>query len=202
MKKYIVGILLLLQYNLYSDTAIVNLNGDITNNVKISESSIGYINLGTSIDVLNGSFINKTTTFRVKANSTGTTYNVWLTANNYDSTNSLVYASQVVNGNEYRLPIKVTLQGNTLNIGNDGVVNSGIGSPVNVNRTIAQNNNSEIPNGSGKNAGEDVWGTNINGSVYTISIDQFSSNPYDFKYNNVPSGTYTVTLLVNLISTN
>ena len=202
MKKYIVLIFSLLNFNLFADTAITNLNGSISNSIKISEDIIGNINMGTSIDVINGSFTNKTTTFSVKTNSTSSKYSIWLSANNYDSNNNLVYASQIIDGTVYRLPIKVTLLGNTLNIGNDGTTNSGNGSLVNVLRTIAQNNNEEVSSGSGQSAGEDVDGSNVNGTTYTISIDQITSIPNSLDYYSIPSGTYTVIISVNVVLTN
>ena len=197
----LISLLFIVSISIYADDADTTASGTVDNTISIVESSLANIDLGSSIDVVNGAFSSKTTTFTIKANSNSTTYNVWLTASNYDSTNSIVYAS---NGS-YRLPVEVTLTGTTTDTGIDGVLGSGGGSPVVVSRTISENSNSQRGlNGAGKSAGEDVWGTNVNGTVYTITIDQIPlvNYPASSSYNDIPSGTYSVTISAHALVTN
>jgi hypothetical protein len=189
---------------LHADSAGVTLSGSVSNGVNIVELSLSSINVGTDVDVINGSITGKTSTFTVKSNSNAATYDVWLTADNYDTVNDVVYAAYTNGGTTYRFPIIVTLSGSTSDTGVDGQAGSGAGSPVSVYRTIAQNDNLQVSSGAGKSAGEDVWGTNVNGTVYTITVDQvvLGNYPYSNEYINVPAGTYTVTITANVLVTN
>lgn len=195
--------MMLLNTSLYADSAEVTLSGSVSNSINIVELSLSSINVGT-VDVINGSITGKTSTFTIKSNSNATTYDVWLTADNYDSVNSVVYAAYTNGGTTYRFPLAVTLSGYTTDTGVDGQSGSGAGSPVSIHRTIAQNSNLLVPSGAGKSAGEDVWGTNVNGTVYTITVDQvvLGNYPNSSEYVNVPAGTYTVTITANVLVTN
>ena len=201
--RFLIATMLIHTY-MYADSAGVTLSGSVSNSVNIVELSLNSINVGTSVDVINGSITGKTSTFTIKSNSNATTYDVWLSADHYDTLSNVVYASQTKGGTTYRFPLSVTLSGATTNTGVDGQPGSGSGSPISVNRTIVQNDNLRVSSGAGKSAGENVWGTNVNGTVYTITVDQvvLRNHPNSGEYINVPSGTYTVTITANVLVTN
>lgn len=152
----------------------------VVDSITIS-SGLGDIPL--TVDFHDGAITSSDGSFTVKANSVGTIYDVWVTVpNGYVDVQNAVYLAK--SGN-WSLPLRATLSGNT---------------GANAVQTNPAETNSR-PIFGNKSNGRAVAGSNANvGTLYTVKLSEVTD--LFAIYNNIPSGTYSLTVTAHIALAN
>ncbi len=149
----------------------------------VPSNSVSFSTAITAISVSNvvpgdGTASSGSGTFVVKTNATNVLYDVWMTVPNANINSTLgVWLANST------LPLDVTLTGATST------------TTISVNPASTGGGNNTRPTGAAS-AGNEVNGTNLTGTTYTVTVTEDLDN-YS-TYSNIPVGNYVLTMTANI----